>query len=208
MPKLAKATEPSHQSHSDAHLSPSEVRVWDPLVRLFHWSLVLSFATAWMTANRYEDLHTYSGYVAGALIAVRLVWGLIGTRYARFVDFVKPPATVLHYLRDIAKGSEARYLGHNPAGGAMVLALLFAVATLVFTGWLMFTDTYYGDDTLAEVHGTIADGVLILIALHLAGVALASFRHHENLVRAMINGKKRGRDGQDAGLHPDLDASP
>lgn len=173
------------------------MRVWDPLVRLFHWSLVASFAAAWLSANRFEDFHTQIGYAAGGLILFRLVWGLIGSRHARFRDFVTSPAAVLRYLRDILTGTEARYVGHNPAGGAMVLVMFLALGALIVTGWMMFTDTYYGDDRIAELHGMIAQGVLVLVGLHLAGVWLASRRHKENLVRAMITGKKREAEAED-----------
>ena len=103
------------------------VRVWDPLVRLFHWSLVLSFTVAWLSANSWENLHNWAGYAAGGLVVARVGWGFIGTPYARFTQFVRPPGTVLAYLKAILKGSEPRYVGHNPAGGAMILALLAAM---------------------------------------------------------------------------------
>jgi cytochrome b len=173
------------------------VRVWDPVVRVFHWSLVAGFATAWFSANRAEDLHTWVGYGTGGLILLRLVWGVVGTRYARFASFVTGPVGVAAYLLTMLKGSEARYIGHNPAGGAMVLALMAGVMGLVVTGWMQFTDAYYGEDWVTNLHGLIADGLLALILLHLGGVALASLRHHENLVRAMITGRKRAAEGND-----------
>ncbi len=202
MQKQAKATKPTLQSHSDAHLPPREVRVWDPLVRVFHWTLVACFVTAWLTANRFEDLHSTIGYTVAVLLGLRIIWGFVGAPHARFTDFVTSPARVLRYLRDIALGKEARYLGHNPAGGAMVLALIVALGGLIFTGWLMYTDTYYGDDRVAELHGLIAHGVLGLIGLHLIGVLVASLRHRENLPRAMITGTKRPPDTHDSADSP------
>lgn len=193
MPKPAKA-DPGRVAPPDARGQMVMARVWDPFVRLFHWSLVASFAIAWFSANRVEDLHVWAGYAAAGLIGLRLVWGFVGTRHARFADFVRHPAKVLAYVRDILRGTEARHLGHNPAGGAMVIALMAGVAALGTTGWMMFTDTYYGVDWVAELHGLIADGVLVLVVLHLAGVALASVRHRENLVRAMVTGRKRAAD--------------
>lgn len=172
-------------------------RVWDPVVRLFHWSLVASFATAWFSANRSGDLHLWAGYAAGGLIALRLIWGMIGTRYARFASFARGPGRVLAYLRAILNGTEARHIGHNPAGGAMVLALMAGVAGLVVTGWMQGTDAYYGVDWVTHLHGLLANGVVALIVLHLAGVALASWRHRENLVRAMVTGRKRAPQGHD-----------
>ena len=167
------------------------VRVWDPVVRLFHWSLVASFAVAWFTPTRSEDVHTWAGFAAAGLVSLRLIWGIIGTRHARFTDFVKRPYTVLTYLAAILRGTEPRYLGHNPAGGAMILALLAALLGTACSGWLMSTDTWYGDDRMVAIHSFCAHGMLALVLLHLAGVALASLKHRENLIRAMVTGDKR-----------------
>lgn len=190
MPKPAKA-DPGLPPRPDARPRTDAARVWDPFVRLFHWSLAASFAAAWLSADAAEALHMWAGYAAVGLIATRVVWGIVGTRHARFADFVHHPRTVLAYLRDILRSTEARHIGHNPAGGAMVIALMAGVGALGLTGWMMYTDTWYGDDRLAELHGLIANGVLLLVLLHLAGVALASVRHRENLVRAMVTGTKR-----------------
>jgi cytochrome b len=166
-------------------------RVWDLAVRLFHWSLVASFAIAWISAEEWQDLHLWAGYAAAALVAFRLVWGLAGTRYARFRQFVRRPRVVVAYLRDVLSGREARYLGHNPAGGAMILALLLALAGLCLTGWLYTTDAYWGVEWVEETHELLANLLLALVGLHVLGVLLASLRHRENLVRAMITGRKR-----------------
>ncbi len=166
-------------------------RVWDPFVRLFHWSLVLSFGVAWFTPRSSEALHHWAGYAAAALITMRLLWGLVGTRYARFSQFVRDPATVARYLSDIVSGREARYLGHNPAGGMMVLALIVAMATTATTGWMMTTDAYFGVEWVENAHDLAAHGLLVLVLLHLGGVVLASVRHRENLVGAMVTGRKR-----------------
>ena len=195
MPKPVKA-DPRFPPLTAAH---PMVRVWDPLVRLFHWTLVASFALAWFTANRAEAVHIWAGYGAATLIGLRLIWGLVGTRYARFSSFVTGPGRVLAYLRAILTGGEARHIGHNPAGGAMVLALMTGVAGLGLTGWMMFTDTWYGVDWVAELHGLIANLMVLLILLHLGGVALASFKHNENLVKAMITGQKRTPSREDIG---------
>ena len=133
------------------------VRVWDIGVRLFHWSLVLSFVVAWLTRHGSEDIHHLAGYAAAALVALRLVWGVVGTHYARFAQFTRSPVTVLGYLRDIASGREARYLGHNPAGGAMILLLLVMMGGTALTGWMMTTDQFWGDDTIAHLHERLAD---------------------------------------------------
>ncbi|MBI1171282.1 cytochrome B [bacterium] len=195
MPKLVRADLPLPAA-PDAR-SPKLTRVWDPLVRLFHWSLVAGFFTAWFSANEAEDLHAWVGYAASGLILLRLIWGFAGTRYARFSSFVRGPRTVMGYVRSILTGQEARYIGHNPAGGAMVLALMSGVLGLGVTGWMQYTDTFYGVDWVSSLHGLIADAMILLILGHLGGVALASVRHRENLVRAMITGRKRAPQGHD-----------
>ncbi|WP_395020712.1 cytochrome b/b6 domain-containing protein [Dongia sp.] len=173
------------------------VKIWDPFVRVFHWSLVASFAVAWLTAEDVRVLHEWAGYAAGALIGLRLVWGIMGTRYARFRQFIRSPGTVVAYLRDIATGREARYLGHNPAGGLMILALLATMAAVAATGWMQTTDTWFGVDWVEEVHEVLASVMLGLVGLHVLGVLVASLRHRENLVRAMFTGRKRLPGGAD-----------
>ncbi|HWU32415.1 MAG TPA: cytochrome b/b6 domain-containing protein [Marmoricola sp.] len=178
----------------DAH---PMVRVWDILIRLFHWSLVTSFVIAWLTRHGSEDFHHLAGYAAAALVGLRVIWGVVGTHYARFRQFTRGPTTVLRYLGDIVAGREARYIGHNPAGGAMILALLVAMTGTALTGWMMTTDQFWGVEWVAKTHERIADGLLILVLLHISGVVLASVRHRENLVRAMVTGRKRAADAGD-----------
>lgn len=111
------------------------VRIWDPVVRIFHWGLVAAFAIAYLTGEEGEQLHEFAGYAVAALLAVRLVWGLVGSRYARLAQFLRGPGTTLAYLGDLIRGKERRYLGHNPAGQAMVVALFIALAGTAYTGW-------------------------------------------------------------------------
>ncbi len=165
--------------------------VWDPFVRIFHWALVASFVVAWVSSEGWEAMHEASGYVAGGLVLLRVLWGFFGPRYARFAQFVRRPRTVIGYLRSLKEGSERRYIGHNPAGGAMVVVLLATMAATAVTGWLMTTDAFWGSTFMQHGHSLLAHGVLALVVLHLAGVSLASLRHHENLVQAMIIGVKR-----------------
>ena len=173
------------------------VRVWDPFVRAFHWCLALSFAVAWFSARGWEALHDWAGYAAGSLVVVRIAWGFLGARYARFQHFVRSPQTVLAYLKAIATGSEARFVGHNPAGGAMIVALLIGMAATATTGWMLTTDALWGSSSAQKLHSVVAHGLLLLVLGHLAGVALASLRHRENLVRAMIFGDKRAPEPGD-----------
>lgn len=172
-------------------------RVWDPLVRLFHWSLVLSFALAWFSSRPAETLHHWAGYAAAGLILIRLLWGLLGSYYARFSQFVRSPATVAHYLSAIIGGREARHLGHNPAGGAMVLALMAAMALTALTGWTMTTDAYFGVEWVEHAHDLVAHGLLVMVLVHVGGVILASVRHRENLIGAMVTGRKRAATAGD-----------
>ena len=176
---------------SESSTAKSPVRVWDAFVRAFHWSLALSVGVAWILAGEWDKAHEAVGYVAGALVAARIVWGFFGSRYARFAQFVSPPPIVVAYLKAIAAGTERRYLGHNPAGAAMILVLLAGIAGTATTGWLLTTDAFWGWRPMELLHSALANGVLVLVGSHVAGVVLASWRHRENLVRAMITGVKR-----------------
>ncbi|HVI31034.1 cytochrome b/b6 domain-containing protein [Phenylobacterium sp.] len=167
------------------------IRVWDPLVRLFHWSLAASFAVAWLTADAWEDLHRWAGYAAAALIVFRLVWGLVGPRYARFRQFVRRPGATAAYLAAMLQGREPRHLGHNPAGAAMIVALLAVLGVTALTGWLYTTDAFWGAEWVEETHEAAASLMLLLVIGHIAGVTLASLRHRENLASAMLTGRKR-----------------
>lgn len=165
------------------------VRVWDPFVRLFHWSLVLLFAAAYLTGDELDRAHELLGYAIIALLVARIVWGFVGSEHARFRDFVFAPTTVLAYARDTIAGKARRYIGHNPLGGVMVLLLIAGLLTTAGTGWLLTGGG--GSEWLEEVHEAAANGMLLLIALHVAGVLFSSVVHGENLVRGMVTGRKR-----------------
>lgn len=181
------------------------VKVWDPLVRVFHWALVLSFAICFVTEDEVLTLHVWSGYLIGALLLFRLVWGVVGTRHARFTDFIYRPRIVGEYLMEILAFRPRRYLGHNPAGGAMVVALLISLAITVVTGLAIYGGEeaagplagamtgldHEAGEFFEEVHEFFANFTLLLVVVHVAGVVLASLQHRENLVRAMYNGRKR-----------------
>jgi cytochrome b len=177
--------------------SPAKILVWDPLLRAFHWTLVVSIVAAWLSAQVNETLHEIFGYVAVALIAWRVLWGLVGPRYARFSQFVREPRVVWGYLRSILAGTEARFVGHNPAGGFMILALLTVVGVVSASGWLLTTDAVWGNAWAQHAHSLLAHGLVVLIALHIVGVALSSWRHRENLAAAMVTGVKRGPQSED-----------
>jgi len=188
-----------------------QVRVWDPFVRIFHWGLVAAFAVAYVTEEDVLDLHVLAGYVVLGLIALRLVWGLIGTRHARFSDFTYSPAHIRAYLIDTLYLRAKRYLGHNPAGGAMIFLLLFSLLLTVLSGlavygaegsgplvaWLAGSGEHV-EHTLEEVHEFFANFTLFLVFVHVAGVIVESLIHRENLAAAMVHGYKRGTTGEDA----------
>jgi len=177
------------------------VKVWDAFVRLFHWALVASFTVAFLSGEERDlrMLHCWAGYAAASLVALRILWGVIGTHYARFSQFVHGPKTVLNYLKSVVTGREARYLGHNPAGGVMIVLLLLAITGLSLTGHLLTTDAFWGSTTMEEIHEVLANGILALVVLHVSGVIVESLRHRENLVRAMITGKKKVPGPADVG---------
>jgi cytochrome b len=172
-------------------MRPETVPVWDPLVRVFHWSLVVAFATAWLTAEESRSVHEAAGYVVAGLVAFRILWGFVGPRRARFADFVRSPAAVVGFLRDTARFRAPRHLGHNPAGGAMVVALLLALAVITGSGYMMTTDAFWGVHWVRDVHEIAVNLTVVLLVLHVLGVVLASFEHRENLAAAMVTGRKR-----------------
>ncbi len=169
---------------------PPKVKVWDPVVRVFHWSLVTAFFTAWISAEEWDRVHEWMGYLVLGLITVRILWGIIGARHARFADFVYRPSTILAFLRDSTHLRAKRYLGHNPAGGAMVMALLACLAAVSATGIMLTSDTFWGVEWVEELHEFIVNLTLGLVGLHIAGVVVASLEHRENLVGSMITGWK------------------
>ena len=180
-------------------MSDQAIKVWDPLVRLFHWSLVVSFAIAWLTAEEWAALHNWAGYATAALIAVRLAWGLVGTKYAQFRQFVRSPGMVIAFTRAMLRGEEPRYLGHNPAGSLMILGMIAAMAITAITGWMYTLDTFWGVEWVEEMHEAMANLMLGMVAIHIAGVLYASYAHQENLMRSMFTGKKRAAGAGDVG---------
>ncbi|MTH62408.1 cytochrome b/b6 domain-containing protein [Paracoccus litorisediminis] len=169
-----------------------ETRVWDPFVRVFHWSLASLIGLAWLTGDDGpKSLHESAGYVIAALLVARVAWGFVGPKHARFSDFLRGPSAVLAHLHDLARGRERRYLGHNPAGGWMIIALIATISATALTGWLQTTDRFWGSTAMEEIHECLAILILVLLAGHLCGVVVESLRHRENLVRAMITGRKR-----------------
>ncbi|MEQ1649164.1 MAG: cytochrome b/b6 domain-containing protein [Hyphomicrobiaceae bacterium] len=169
--------------------------VWDFPTRLFHWSLVGLFTAAWLTGGSGNRAHEILGFIITALVIFRVIWGLIGTRHARFSDFVHSPRTILRYLGAFFRLKAPHYRGHNPAGGMMIIFLLLAIATICTSGIMMLTQQFFGVSWVENLHMWAAYGILALIAGHLLGVVLSSWVHQENLVKAMITGAKPAPPG-------------
>jgi cytochrome b len=172
------------------------IKVWDPLVRVFHWSLAGLFLANFFTEDG-EFVHRGIGYVILALLAVRFVWGWVGPRHARFSDWVPGPRRVRDYLRERLAGRSRRQLGHNPGAAVMILALLVGVLLVGVTGWLQTTDAFFGTGWLEDLHEVLAYGVLALVGVHVLAAVGESVHYGENLVAAMIHGRKRAL-GQNA----------
>ena len=170
---------------------PATVKVWDPFVRVFHWSLATLLLLAYVTGDEMEQVHIAAGYTIAGLLALRIVWGFVGPAHARFSDFVRSPGAVLGYLRDVVLFRAPRYLGHNPAGGAMIIALLVMLVATSITGIMMTTDAFWGAKWIEEIHAAFANLTVGLIVFHVIGVLFSSFEHGENLVKSMITGRKR-----------------
>jgi cytochrome b len=169
-----------------------KILVWDLPVRLFHWSLALSFAIAYLSSEseRWQLIHITSGYVLAALIVFRVIWGFVGSRYARFAEFVRGPGAIKDYLRGLLRLRPLHYTGHNPAGAVAVLALLSLGLLTAASGWATFIE--FGGDVLEELHEGAASIMLAVVGIHVAAVLLTSLLHHENLVASMIHGFKKG----------------
>ena len=171
------------------------IRVWDLLVRSLHGLLAAGVLIAWCSGHGlsrwFNEVHHTAGYLAGAVVAVRIVWGFAGTPYARFRQFVRSPRETWSYARQLGAGTEPRYIGHNPLGGWMVLALLATVACASLSGFLYVTEWLWGYAWLSALHAALAWLALCLVLCHIGGVVFTSIRHRENLVAAMFGGRKR-----------------
>jgi len=172
------------------------ILVWDVPTRVFHWLLVVSFAGAFLTAEseRYRDIHVVLGYTLLGLIAFRLLWGFIGSRYAQFRSFLFMPGEIVAYVTSVFKAKPAHYVGHNPAGSVSVYLLLALGIAVGITGVVVFQDI--GGDMLEELHEMTAYAMLTIVALHVVGVLVSSVMHRENLVRSMITGLKSAQPNE------------
>lgn len=203
------------------------VKVWDILVRVFHWSLAIFFILAYVTGEELETVHAWAGYVIIGLLVFRIVWGFVGSKYARFSDFVYSPGKIIDYLKSLFTSKPKHYLGHNPAGGAMIILMLIFLSLSSWSGLKAYEaegkgplasaemslvtlaqadgwfeeEHEYGlghkgkkDEFWEEAHEVFVNLTLLLVFLHLGGVFVSSALHKENLVRAMITGKKEKQE--------------
>jgi cytochrome b len=191
--------QPAPRSHKVASPDLADVEtvlVWDWPLRLWHWILALLVIIAWFTPNRYDGLHRLAGYAVIGLLAFRMVWGFLGPRHSRFRSLGLRLRAAPAFLRDLGRGRTGRYLGLNPAGAAMLMALLLLLTVSTVTGAMQVTVRFFGVWWVEDTHAYVSDAVLILALLHVAGVAVVSVLQRDNLVRAMITGRKRLRRGQ------------
>lgn len=170
---------------------PRTVRVWDPVVRLFHWTVVVAVCLNLFVLKPGRLYHRYAGYVVIGAVLVRLVWGFVGTRHARFSDFFPTPARLASYLKALLRGEEPRFLGHNPAAAVMMLALMVLLFAAGVTGWMSTLDAFWGEEWLEELHEGFANAIMVLALVHAAAAIVESLRHRENLVWSMVTGRKR-----------------
>jgi cytochrome b len=186
------------------------IRVWDPLVRLFHWSLVAAVTVAAVTAMvlppTWVTSHIVAGTIAVALVGLRIIWGFVGTGPARFTSFVHAPGVVLRHFQQLRQGVAHRHIGHNPLGGTMIVGLMTAIVVLALSGAialggtlksgpLAFATSFATGEVWRQIHQLLAYGLLGLIGAHIVGVLVESRRTDDSLVRAMIDGRKEARPG-------------
>ena len=177
------------------------MRVWDPLVRFSHWIVALACIANLSFLRHGDDVHDSVGYAALAAVVLRILWGFVARGHANFRSFVPWPRQFVAYLNLSLKRREPRYVGHNPAGAAMMLVLMALVMICGVTGWMLGLDAFWGDSTVEAVHVWAANAILFLLVVHVAGAIVESIRHRENLILAMITGRKRPPAGTDV-CHP------
>jgi cytochrome b len=178
------------------------VKVWDLPLRIFHWLLVAGFVIAYLTEDDLLTVHVWAGYVVFGLLVFRLIWGFIGNEYARFSSFLCSPVKSIAYVKDLIALNTKRFLGHNPAGAAMIVLLLVSLLLTSITGFAVYgADQGAGplaniidssnEELWEESHEFFANFTLFLVIVHILGVVAESVIHHENLAKAMWHGFKK-----------------
>ncbi len=167
-----------------------QIKVWDPFIRLFHWSVVTLFlANYWLIES--GSLHDWLGYTLAVLVAMRVIWGVVGSPYARFSNFFPTPKRVNFYLSDLISGRPSQFVGHNPLGSLMILTLLSLLIVLSISGWMIGLDMFWGVDWVETLHETTANIIQILVVFHVAAILTADVWRKEGLLKAMVTGWKR-----------------
>ena len=183
---------PGSGAPTPASPEPSRlVAVWDLPLRLSHWLLAGSVLIAWFSANVYDTLHEISGYLALGVLIFRLAWGFAGGPNSRFRNYLHSPRATLRYLAGLGRGQSSRSLGLNPAGAAMALTLLASIVVATVSGWMQLTVTFFGVAWVENLHRWTSNLVIVLVVVHVLGVLVMCVLLRENLVRAMITGRKR-----------------
>lgn len=168
----------------------NRVKVWDIYIRFYHWALAaLVFANFIIEDG--EGPHEIFGYIAVGLVLLRIIWGFIGTPYARFSEFFPTPTKIKSYLAAFMAGQAPRTIGHNPLASVMMLIMLTLILLLGLSGWMMSTDLFWGSEFAEEVHEALAGSLIACVGLHAVAAIIDSLRHQENLIMSMINGYKR-----------------
>lgn len=170
---------------------PSRIQVWDLPIRLFHWLLTAAVVAAWFSAGHDAVVHYWAGYTVAGLVTFRIWWGVAGSRFARFSDFVRSPVAVWRFVRDAARFQSRRYIGHDPLGALLVLAMLVLLVVICATGWLMPAKADEEMAWVRDLHQRSSNVLLGLIPFHLLGVLISGWLHNENLIASMITGWKR-----------------
>ena len=169
-----------------------DILVWDFPVRIFHWLLALSFAGAWLTSESEAQqlIHYAFGYSACAIILFRIVWGIVGTRYARFTQFIKGPTETGRHLKSLLIGRQSPGPGHNPAGALVMIALMILILLISLTGYWIVKDVL--GELMSGAHEAISNLAFGIVLLHVAAAIIMSFLQKENLVKSMFTGLKQG----------------
>jgi cytochrome b len=181
----------AHLTSTSAPHNMADLRVWDLFVRVFHWSLVACVVLNQFILEEGETAHQWVGYIASALVAARVLWGFVGSTHARFSDFFPTPRSMLGHVQSMLSRRPDQHVGHNPLGAAMMLTLMTLVLSLGLTGWLQTTDWFWGDETMQEIHETLAATLIWLAGLHAASALVMGRIERVRLVRAMITGVKQ-----------------
>ena len=171
-------------------ISFEKVHVWDLFVRVFHWALVCCIFINYFVMDDGEILHRWLGYTASALVCARVVWGFVGTRYARFSDFFPTPAKIKRHWQLVKSGEHDDYPGHNPLGALMMFALMALVLSLGITGYMQVSDAFWGVEWVQELHEALASTLIACAGLHAAAAIVMGRIEGTNLIRAMVTGVK------------------